>query len=283
MSTIDRDTQVTEASQLIEGQALTYSYAGLECDGEVDFVHSGTVTLRVPKLESFGRGAPTFDLDTSLDVDTGDHITDVVTASIQEDEGTDFDALNQMGEHGILEYAQSVAEELGIENVTFKFSSSKRSLGRAKASRDRVTGELFNFRITLSRAWFVDIGMPRIVEAMKEEGCDNGYEPEAFLDDVIRHELAHVLNYIELGKSDHGPDWKAACARTGANPNRTCDVPDSIKKLIAPWMRVCRDCGQRIYYYGKPKSSRKVCGSCYDRRTDEGGRFDVVRNPNCVL
>lgn len=41
--------------------------------------------------------------------------------------------------------------------------------------------------------------------------------------DTILHEIAHAHAGSEAG---HGPEWKAAAERIGANPSRTADVPE---------------------------------------------------------
>ena len=52
---------------------------------------------------------------------------------------------------------------------------------------------------------------------------------EAFLQEVIRHELAHVAEYRLTGIMGHGPMWHALCQSAGgkANSRDNCDNPYS--------------------------------------------------------
>lgn len=41
-----------------------------------------------------------------------------------------------------------------------------------------------------------------------------------YIEDVIRHEYAHYMDYMFNGNSSHGASWKAGCRKIGALPTR---------------------------------------------------------------
>jgi predicted SprT family Zn-dependent metalloprotease len=62
--------------------------------------------------------------------------------------------------------------------------------------------------------------------------------------DTIRHEVAHV---IAGPKAGHGPEWKKACALTGAAPRRCFSAQDTvIVEKKGGWVGFCEGCGQKV-------------------------------------
>jgi predicted SprT family Zn-dependent metalloprotease len=92
--------------------------------------------------------------------------------------------------------------------------------------------------------------------------------PEADVDDTIRHEIAHALAGHDAG---HGPTWKHYCKITGARPERCCE------DVIAPkgsWEAHCPGCKSVHYKYRRPKmGKRTACLACC--RQHNRGRFTL--------
>lgn len=132
----------------------------------------------------------------------------------------------------------------------FKWSTAKSFIGQCRWNRVSRDGQ-----IKISKT-FVKGGLP------KEEILD-----------TIKHEVAHALDVERRGTSDHGPKWKRCCRETGANPNRTCDLPSHVKQYlnnIAKWVRYCPNCDNKRYLHRKPTATR-ACGNCC--RKHNGGKF----------
>lgn len=80
--------------------------------------------------------------------------------------------------------------------------------------------------------------------------------------DTIKHEVAHLLDYVAFGGWGHGITWKACCRLTGANPKR-CYSANNIIKPEYKYKLVCPACDYSIGRYRKPRSNNYVCGVCH--------------------
>lgn len=62
--------------------------------------------------------------------------------------------------------------------------------------------------------------------------------------DTIRHEVAHVIAGRSAG---HGPEWKKACAITGATPRACFSTQDTniVEKKLG-WAGFCGACGEKV-------------------------------------
>lgn len=154
----------------------------------------------------------------------------------------------------IEEYAKKKFEEHGLEDWGFDFNFRfKRKIGCCK---------LGERTIELSGVWFIDVGMDLIIEA-------GGREDLA--EDTILHEIAHAIDFLNRGRSDHSWRWKKIARKIGADPTRIESIPDKIVKLKADWYRECPNCGQKSYYHKKPTAER-ACAKCCDEYNC--GNFD---------
>ena len=84
--------------------------------------------------------------------------------------------------------------------------------------------------------------------------------------DTLLHELAHA---IAPRGSGHGPQWRAACRRVGANPERckSIDSSMSIENVAVhvasfKYALVCPRCAHATGKSRAPKA-RLCCGKCY--------------------
>lgn len=64
---------------------------------------------------------------------------------------------------------------------------------------------------------------------------------EARTRDTIAHEVAHAIAGYKAG---HGPDWKAACALTGATPKACYEAADTA--LVGRFQAVCEGCAATV-------------------------------------
>lgn len=155
-----------------------------------------------------------------------------------------------------------VQEELGMKfwrepmanHVSFGFDRAKRRIGYAKYHFYRwkmVKGDPSTFntlRVQYSKHF-----------AAKLVGSDK----EHFIEDTLRHEAAHIFNFVENGNrhGGHGALWKRWAVRCGADPSRTKDIPDELSPPYK-WIMVCPSCDNTYGFYRKPRKVRS-CGKCY--------------------
>jgi len=166
----------------------------------------------------------------------------------------------------LVEFAEEKLEEYGIADQFEVVVSNRlrRAVGKASHKGTYPTSGGYDVRkgkLKISGVWFDKFGMDRLIE----EGV-----AEDFGKDTVLHELAHCLDYAERGTSDHSRKWKDTARRVGADPTRTCSLPDNLKKLIADWKRVCENCDYVQYYYKKP-TAKRACKKCCDKHNN--GRF----------
>lgn len=189
------------------------------------------------------------------------------------------------------------------EGLEFEFSGSGLSR-KAKAEKKMLrlmqewdlTEKGWTFRWdnrskkTLGRCWLFDRqGNPKVIELSSKVWLEVPEEelPEGQLEDTMLHEIAHALDFEERGKSDHGAIWKGWASHVGADPSRTCEMPEKICKLLFGWMRKCKGCGEEFYYAGKPRKKSRACRSCCDKHN--GGKYsekyllEIKRNPHQVV
>lgn len=188
----------------------------------------------------------------------------------------DFDSVSQIPPKSgppktideLVEFAEDKLEEYGIADQFEVVVSSrmKRAIGRAEHSgTSPFIDGVKDGKLKLSGPWFRKVGMDRMIEAGVSED---------FGKDIVLHELAHCIDFIERnGESGHGRKWKQTARRVGADPTRTCDVPRDLVKLIASWKRVCPNCEEVTnYYYSKPHAKKsRACKSCCNKYN--GGNF----------
>ncbi|MEM8487751.1 MAG: SprT-like domain-containing protein [Bacteroidota bacterium] len=84
--------------------------------------------------------------------------------------------------------------------------------------------------------------------------------------DTVLHEVAHALAGQAAG---HGPAWKEACRRVGAQPER-CYTTAQVKQPPSKYIRYCPNCGHATPIF---RRSRKLyaCGKCCKKYN--GGKF----------
>ncbi len=151
--------------------------------------------------------------------------------------------------------------ELGVSLQSlgwdFRFDRARRRLGSCRWSTRRSPGKL----ITVSVHYAARLGL----SFRDDQGL-------AVIEDVIRHEIAHAVDFERRGRSDHGRAWKAICRRIGADPTRLYETTD-IQAFLLPGKYVahCANCDRKITYYRKPSRPR-ACRPCCDAHA--GGRYD---------
>jgi len=177
----------------------------------------------------------------------------------------DPDAILSNNKNEIETRVHMLGKKWDVWPLDVEWSHMKRSLGRAKIDRPEM-----NRIVALSEPTFVKLGVEFI--------HNNFNVRRGLLEDVIRHEIAHLVEYEEFGQGGHGKTWKRVARRVGADPTRTTHIPEGVAKLMAPYYRQCTRCGERLgYLYRRPgkQASKRYCKKCHEE--------DGVRPRKCIL
>ena len=89
------------------------------------------------------------------------------------------------------------------------------------------------------------------------------------MEDVVRHEVAHAIDFETRGRSDHGPTWQAIACKVGADPTRLYEgefVPDRSSKYVG----ICPSCEIEHPFYRRVIRIH-ACPACC--RAHNRGRF----------
>lgn len=157
-----------------------------------------------------------------------------------------------------LALARNLMTQHGFGHLKLTVSNTKRTLGRCFYKYDFSQRKHVADRIDLSRVW-----MSRVDEDQVR--------------DTVLHELAHAVAGHAAG---HGPEWKAAARRLGANPKRTSDLPSDfvleVKQEVSNYKAVCTNekCGNTYFFHRLTenwKRGRYRCAKCK-------GAFKVFHN-----
>lgn len=130
---------------------------------------------------------------------------------------------------------------------TYGYNNNKRRIGVHKGSRQRIE---------LSR------------EFLRQNPNDM-----AQMEDTIRHEIAHAIDYIIRGKSDHSWRWQRIALAVGSNGKR---VSKQLKDPKGKYTLVCPN-GHEAQMHRRPKHTRS-CTKCNPHRYDERYKFQVIQN-----
>jgi len=148
--------------------------------------------------------------------------------------------------------AGSLLKEHGLsERWSFKFDKAVRRFGCCKTSQKLIT---------LSR---------------KLTELNLNYNPEK-IHDVILHEIAHALVREKYGHNvqSHGVEWKAACIKIGASPER-CYSANEVETIQGKYKYACKHCGREVFYH-RMKKRLTACGECCKTLNNNKFSFDYL-------
>ena len=82
------------------------------------------------------------------------------------------------------------------------------------------------------------------------------------VEDTVRHEIAHAVDWERRGRTNHDRTWKAVARACGAKPERTYqgDLPDDSDD--APYRAVCPSCGATSGLHRQPVRPHR-CRACH--------------------
>jgi predicted SprT family Zn-dependent metalloprotease len=172
-------------------------------------------------------------------------------------------------------YTESLMQQadVDLENWDAEIFGGKRALGMADA--EMVGHGVGSGKIKISKPWFVKLGVDLL--SGHAENFNRGV-----LENCIRHEIAHAIDIEQRGRgvkgTAHGRRWQEVAIACGAEPTSCChDLPT---KLLAPWKRVCPDCGQiyKLLYRYAERDGTYCCSQCSSREP-----LEVVKNEECLV
>jgi len=142
-------------------------------------------------------------------------------------------------------YALRLLDELGRHILgasllsrgwTFQFDRARVRLGCCVFKRHRVFVRTISVSLFHARA---------------------GVTPD--VEDTIRHEIAHALDFELRGKSAHDARWKALATQCGAIPKARSG--ERVRDDAAPWRVSCASCAYTVPLYRRP-TRRYTCPVC---------------------
>lgn len=156
----------------------------------------------------------------------------------------------RLDEHEILHLAAELLRRHELD-LPLRWSRARRYL--AAVAFDRRSGRALQLR--LSRPL-----LPRL-------------DPD-LVRDALLHEIAHVHAGMRAG---HGPAWKAAARRVGANPSRTTLLPDEVHEAVSKYRATCRRCGAGVYFQRRPMHPLRSYRHAPRRCGGTLGDFETLR------
>ena len=108
----------------------------------------------------------------------------------------------------------------------------------------------------------------KIIYLSKEIFSTNSHKSHEF-EDTIRHELAHALDNIMRGTSDHGPAWKRIASQLLATPVSTSD---KMERVESRYLKVCPNCNYTAAAHKRTRrAGTTACLQCCNKYN--GGRY----------
>lgn len=93
--------------------------------------------------------------------------------------------------------------------------------------------------------------------------------------DTLLHELAHIVDFILRGKSDHSRVWKFIAASVGATPEASKETSGELRKAMTKYRWDCSndDCSFTHHFSRKKKKgpSNYRCPKCHSLMADAIG------------
>lgn len=142
-------------------------------------------------------------------------------------------------------HARALMDELG-----------KHLLGASLLAR----GWTFQFdraRVRLGRCLFRRRGAFVRIISVSVQHAREGWVPN--VEDTVRHEIAHAIDYELRGTSGHDAQWKHLALRCGASPKARAGERPSDD--AAPWRAECPTCTYSFPLYRRP-TRRYACPTC---------------------
>ena len=101
--------------------------------------------------------------------------------------------------------------------------------------------------------------------------------PAEDVEDTIRHEIAHAIDWERRGRSAHDATWRALARACGARPERTFngDLPDGAESAL--YRAVCPSCGIEAGRHRQPVRALR-CRAC--ARADRPAWLRVTHAPS---
>lgn len=92
--------------------------------------------------------------------------------------------------------------------------------------------------------------------------------------DTVKHELAHALDFLQRGYSDHGRQWKIWAMRLGAKPMACAKIAISIEEVQpSKYISICPN--GHSFPSHRLRKRRTSCIQCNPHQFDE--RFVLVQ------
>ncbi|MEX2400980.1 MAG: SprT-like domain-containing protein [Rhodothermales bacterium] len=108
----------------------------------------------------------------------------------------------------------------------------------------------------------------RILSLSRHFARQHGWD---VMEDVVRHEIAHAIDYERRGKSLHDRTWEMLAEKVGADPTRILDSAE-LDDPESKYVGICPSCAAEHPFYRRVKRVH-ACPDCCRRHN--GGQFSM--------
>ncbi len=83
--------------------------------------------------------------------------------------------------------------------------------------------------------------------------------------DTLLHEIAHAVQYIQTGFSNHGREWQDIAKKVGCSPKR-CTEKEDVNLPSGSYIGTCPECEKQTHFYREVQRvySCNVCSKKFD-------------------
>ena len=157
----------------------------------------------------------------------------------------------------ILDYAQNLMKEYGLSDWKLELMNGRRVKGQVAIKKNLSKSEKI---IRLSRF--------HILHNTQEE-----------MENTVRHEIAHAIDFNRRGKSSHDQTWKLIAQEVGAVPKASCNINKNPLDMPHKYEYVCLHCGWRTPRYRKrARRNTPLCPDCYKEGREQELMFLEFRD-----
>ena len=132
----------------------------------------------------------------------------------------------------------------------------------------------FKWDNTVGRFGFCDCTMKQII--LSRPMTSNETDSDR-INNTILHEIAHALDCLNRGKTNHDSEWEKIAKSIGCSGSKCGSVTSLNKDAFIKWKAECSSCDKEYYKYHKPKT-RLSCSQC-DAKYNPEFELDFKFNP----
>lgn len=155
----------------------------------------------------------------------------------------------------VINYAIKLKNEHGLHDWDVRLKNTKRIRGQTAFNHSRKKGIIFLSRYHILYGAWND------------------------MENTIRHEIAHAIDFMERGHSAHDEVWKRIAEKVGAIPKASTESENNALELPHKYEFCCPECDFRIPRYRRPRKHLvHLCPECHKKGRQVKLNFITVLN-----